>query len=315
MIEDTELRELLRRTAEKASLPPVMPAPMRRRIQVHKALVAGSVAAVVVVIAVAGAFIRSAIWTDAAPVPPADREEQEVERPAHRWQVAVIRDVINAINTRDTDAFIGAFTPRGDFNPRGDFDSQSGMFGMTLPVAQAQLVQAWMDIVEAWGLEADLGGCARLAEAEFSHRYRLVSGSSDAFAACDVTTRWHTLSMEIVERWTFEFEGKNVVAWEHWLLDLNPTANALPLDYDGLLAWEAWLKANHPDDAARYLNPRKPGPPGDALRSGAAGKLLRGTERSWGINGHEFSPNAFLPYDPAFADEIEASIQEYLDSR
>ncbi|MGI8706726.1 MAG: hypothetical protein ACR2LG_00755 [Actinomycetota bacterium] len=80
MIEDTELREILRRTAEKASLPPVMPAPMRRRIRVHKALVAGGVAAAVVVIAVAGAFIESAIWTDAAPVRPA---EDPLELPRH----------------------------------------------------------------------------------------------------------------------------------------------------------------------------------------------------------------------------------------
>jgi Tol biopolymer transport system component len=72
MIEDTELREILRRTAEKASLPPVMPAPMRRRIRAHKALVAGGVAAAIVVVAVAGASIRSSIWTEAAPVRPAE---------------------------------------------------------------------------------------------------------------------------------------------------------------------------------------------------------------------------------------------------
>jgi hypothetical protein len=40
-----------------------------------------------------------------------------------------------------------------------------------------------------------------------------------------------------------------------------------------------------------------------------------GAERDWSINGHDFSPDGFVPCNPAFADEIEASIQAYLDDR
>jgi hypothetical protein len=55
-----------------------------------------------------------------------------------------------------------------------------------------------------------------------------------------------------------------------------------------------------------------------ARRSGAAAQLAplpTGAELDWSIQGHDFAPYGLVPYDPAFADEIEASIQAYLDSR
>ena len=32
-------------------------------------------------------------------------------------------------------------------------------------------------------------------------------------------------------------------------------------------------------------------------------------------NGYDFSSAGYIPYDPAYADEIQVSIQEYLDDR
>ena len=68
----------------------------------------------------------------------------------------------------------------------------------------------------------------------------------------------------------------------------------MPLGHPGLEAWEAWLTANHPEDAARWLNP---------------------LEQSWVIDGYRFSPDERIPYDPAFADDIEASINDYLEEQ
>lgn len=112
------------------------------------------------------------------------------------------------------------------------------------------------------------------------------------------------------------------------ILDLNPPNRTLPLGYNGLEAWEEWLKANHPEAAARYLNPRPQGCQrltweteedehiceeswDEAGRS--APLLFSGAERGWSINGHDFSPDGYIPYNPAYADEIQASIQDYLE--
>jgi hypothetical protein len=58
----------------------------------------------------------------------------------------------------------------------------------------------------------------------------------------------------------------------------------LPLGYTDLDRWESWLEENHPDQAAVLL---------------------------------EETPLivSFLRYDPTYAEEIGASIREYLDSR
>ena len=323
---DQNLRTMLRERAESVAAAPVVPERTVRRVRVRKALMAGGVAVAVAGVAVAGAFMRSAIWSDAAPVPPAERKEQEVEPPAVTSPVAIIRKMTDAINARDTDAFIDLFARDGVFNARGDFEASRALFDDEVEVERDDLVRAWMAINEAWGLKADVIACDALTRPP-----RRVFDRSDVFIECEVRARWHNLSLEIIEGWNFEFDGTELLSWGlgrpftlYELLELNPPDRILPLGYDGLLAWEEWLKANHPEAAARYLNPRPQGPP-DGCRGPcqqawdeagrAAPLLLFNAERDWLIEGWHFSPDGYIPYDPKFADEIEASIQDYLDDR
>jgi hypothetical protein len=165
---------------------------------------------------------------------------------------------------------------------------------------------------------------------------RRVFDQTDVRIECEVRARWHNLSLEIIEGWNFEFDGTELLAWNlsrpftlYELLELNPPDRTLPLGYDGLEAWEEWLKTNRPEAAARYLNPRSEGCQGgnwateDDERicqeawdeAGRSRLLFLGAERGWSINGYDFSPVGYIPYDPAYADEIQASIQDYLDER
>jgi hypothetical protein len=243
----------------------------------------------------------------------------------------VIRKMVDALNARDTDAFIDVFAPDGAFNPRGDFHRSSSLFGNTQPVAQGHLVETWMAIIDAWGLEADLLACHAQ---DGPGRY-----AGGSVVACAVATRWHTLSMEIHEGWSFEFGDTGLLWWNSHigtnvdgrraleLLNLDPRTRELPLGYDGLERWEAWLKANHPEDAARYLNPRQVPvcdgcdefvdqlAPDDPARATRLAPLLFVAKNDWTINGHDFHPAGLIPYDPAFADEIETSIQTYLNQQ
>jgi hypothetical protein len=242
----------------------------------------------------------------------------------------LIRKLVDALNARDTDAFIDLFDPEGAFNPRGNFRGSSSLFGNTQPVAQRHLVETWLAIIDAWGLEADLLACR---PQDGPGRY--VGGS---VVGCAVATRWHTLSMEIHEGWSFEFADTKLLWWNSHigtsadqgsleLLNLDPASRQLPLGYDGLEAWETWLEANHPDEAARYLNPREmpscdgcdefvdelaPDDPATATR---LAPLLFGAKNDWTIDGQDFAPAGLIPYDPAHADAIAASIQTYLDQQ
>jgi hypothetical protein len=238
----------------------------------------------------------------------------------------LIHEIIDAINRRDTDRFIDRFAPDGAFNPRGDFRGSSSLFGTTQPVADAPLVQTWMVIVDAWGLQAEIVACD--AE-EGPGQYE-----GGAVVGCAVATRWHTLAMEIHEGWSFEFGDDGLLWWnsgvgsnsllEH--LDLNPATRELPLGYDGLEQWESWLQTNRPQDAARLLNPRVVPScdgceqwvdslaPDDPQRAARLGPLLFAAENDWTVNGHDFHPDGLIPYDPAFADEIETSIETYLNT-
>jgi len=77
---DQDVRAMLRERADGVVAAPVVPDGTVRRVRVRKALWTGGVALGVAAIAVAGAFARSAMWTDAAPVPPADETEQEIQQ-------------------------------------------------------------------------------------------------------------------------------------------------------------------------------------------------------------------------------------------
>ena len=37
--------------------------------------------------------------------------------------------------------------------------------------------------------------------------------------------------------------------------------------------------------------------------------------QDWVVDGHGFTPAGLIPYDPELADEIEASIRDYLERR
>jgi hypothetical protein len=252
-------------------------------------------------------------------------------------QMATIRQLVDAINARDAEAFIDAFTTGGYFNPHGDFGESSSLFGQHQPVSQVSLVEAWMAIIDAWGLEADLQACSLLTEADEIGGLRgnwgwPRSGPSASLVLCDVAARWHTLSLELTEGWVYEFKGTQLDNWGFVLRDLNPNERTLPLGYDGLEAWEAWLEANDPLSADRYLNPRvRPSEakcaddscaqfeaalaPNDPELAARLGRLLWSAEKEWSIEGHEFAPGGLIPYDPSLANEIEASIHEYLETK
>jgi hypothetical protein len=245
-------------------------------------------------------------------------------------EMTAIRAMVEAINTRDTAAFLDTFAPEGGFAPRGDFTESSSLFGNHLPVADVKLVQAWMAVTEAWGLQAELISCAAQAMPA------VYSDGVDAVVECEVATRWHTLSMEITEDWYFELRDTDLLWWNSLsccrdlnLLDLDPPDRILPLGYDGLEAWEAWLQVEHPEDAARFLNPREGPPddcdgceeavasmaPGDPDRAARLAPLVWNARDDWVIDGHRFSPSGLIPYDPALAGDIEASIREYLEEQ
>jgi hypothetical protein len=252
-------------------------------------------------------------------------------------QMATIRRLVDAVNGRDAEAFIDTFTTDGYFNPHGDFRGSSSLYGQQQPVSQVPLVEAWMSMIEAWGLEADLLACSLLTEPDAANGlpgnwFWPRSGPGASVVRCDVATRWHSLSLELTEGWVFEFRGNELDNWGFVLLDLNPDERTLPLGYDGLEAWEAWLQANDPLSADRYLNPRvRPSDtncaddscgeweaslaPNDHELAARLGRLLWPAEKEWSINGHKFKPGGLIPYDPALADEIEASIHEYLETK
>lgn len=245
--------------------------------------------------------------------------------PVSAERMTVVRQHVAAINARDANAFIDTFVPEAVFEPGGDFAASSSLFGNSLPLADASLVEAWMAINRAWGFEAEIVACNQDPDAPI--RYGYGAGQGDPMVVnCEVATRWHSLSTEITQRWTYEFHGRGPGHWKSELLDLNPRARELAMGYDGLEAWEAWLVATDPASALAYLNPRtRPATcgddcrerleylwPGDPERADRLDSLLRSAESAWTIQGHKFWPYGLIPYDPAVAGDIEASIQRYL---
>jgi hypothetical protein len=245
-------------------------------------------------------------------------------------QVASIDRLVAAINLRDVEDFVAAFSPEGVFDPRGDFQATQSLYGNSQPIAEQHLVAAWMSIVDAWGLDADLRSCSLKEDGErWQGAVGMPRSGGDTVVVCEVATRWLTLSTEVVEEWAFEFEDDDVLFWAYTFLDLTPAERSMPLDFEGLEEWEGWLEENDPRAAARYLNPRQEWPrncdgcqewqallaPDDPDLAARLAPLLSAAERDWEIAGTRFSPAGLIPYNPAFADEIESSISDYLDGR
>ena len=148
---------------------------------------------------------------------------------------------------------------------------------------------------------------------------------------CEVATRWHTLSIEIAEAWTFDFRGPQVRIWDYRLVDLNPSDRALPFGYALIEEWEAWIEATDPLSASQYLNRRiwEDAPdacdgcqdhqdslaPGNPELAAKLAPLMYAVEKYWMVDGYRWYPDGLIPYDPALADEIEASIHEYLETK
>ena len=245
--------------------------------------------------------------------------------PVSAERMAVVRRHVEAVNTRDADAFIDAFIPEAVFAPGGDFKESSSVFGDSLPLADASLVEAWMAINRAWAFEAEILACNQDPDAPI--RYGWGAGQGEPMVVnCEVAARWHRLSVEVTEQWSYEFHGPGIGHWGFALLELNPRERVLPLSYDGLEAWEGWLSVADPASAARYLNPRSSEwvcdgcrqwvaslAPGDPARAARLAPLLSSAEHDWSIQGQRFSPYGLIPYDPRFADEIEVSIDDYLE--
>jgi dipeptidyl aminopeptidase/acylaminoacyl peptidase len=89
--QDTELREILRATAERATLPSVMPQPMRRKVTQRRARTIGVTFLTAAMIAVGGVQgMRAVTFDEAAPQKPAGRrdvEQAKVEAPVLRGRV------------------------------------------------------------------------------------------------------------------------------------------------------------------------------------------------------------------------------------
>jgi hypothetical protein len=131
--------------------------------------------------------------------------------------------------------------------------------------------------------------------------------------------------MEVTEQWEFEFVDDLLASYRWQPLDLDPPSRTLPLGFTGLEDWEAWLQANDPDAAARLLVARdscsddctlqwvEDLSADDPERAARMAPLVFPATRGWAFEGHGFTPAGLIPYDPELADEIEASILDYLE--
>lgn len=288
-----------------------------------RTVVSGTAVAMLIVglVVVAGRDDRDALTpVDSTPSTESPPEVEDFDVPED--QMAVIRELVGAVSRSDADGFIDRFASDGSFTTRGVFTEgewYSFNDGARLYTRETPLVEAWFAMNRAWGFEAELRSCSSSS---------VVPGESfDQSVACEVAVRWPKLSLEIVEGWGFELRGDEVTWWgtsadpeDLGQLDLDPSDRSLPLGYADIEAWESWLEANDPEHASIWLNPRNTEEAivdaiGDPELAERVAPLLTPAQNSWLIDGHEFMPFGLIPYDPTFADEIQASIREYLASR
>jgi hypothetical protein len=154
---EQDVRTMLRDRAEGVVAAPVIPDRTVRRVRVRKALMAGGVAAAVAAVAVAGVFMRSAIWTDAAPVPPAEEGKQEIE-PMRNGRIITSVNGMKEWQAFDQDTgFFFFFTywndrasvirqdgPAAKFDCRPNVDCEIASFGpgpdeLTVPLTQSDV--------------------------------------------------------------------------------------------------------------------------------------------------------------------------------
>jgi hypothetical protein len=158
-------------------------------------------------------------------------------RPPITGELAVIGQVVDAVNSRDVAALRSSFAAGANVVlPHIRSDGLQEVAASDWEVSTESFLEAWMLTIDGWDMEADLRSCQ--AEAESTFR-------------CDVTTRWHVMQVEIGEEWTFEFDGPEVTRLEMARVESSPTNRTLPLGYDDLASWESWLEETHPEQAAR----------------------------------------------------------------
>jgi hypothetical protein len=109
----------------------------------------------------------------------------------------------------------------------------------------------------------------------------------DGQLICKVRARWQTVSAEADETWIVTMGGERIQTLSVFSNGERFGDPLLPLSLAELDGWETWLRDTDPDTADRLLAP--------------AGTAV----------GQPLVPR----YDPALADEIAASIQQYVEQR
>lgn len=183
-------------------------------------------------------------------------------RPPVTGELAVIGQVIDAVNSRDVAALRSNLARRANVVlPQIRSDGLQEDAASDWGVSVESFLEAWMYTIAEWDMEAALRSCQ--AEAESTFR-------------CDVSTLWHVMQVEIGEEWTFELDGPQVTRLEMARVEPSPTNRTLPLGYDDLASWESWLEETHPELAARLSGNDMIWPfyfryhPGDAETIGAS---------------------------------------------
>lgn len=187
-------------------------------------------------------------------------------------QQAVVEQVVEALNAYDQAAFVAAFAPGGRFSTHIN-TVPGGDCCDTYPVEDSNAVQTWMEVSEVWGGMSSLESCG----AETARTVR-----------CQVRTQWEKLHMEVAEEWVFVFDGADLRSSGMILSRQELEDRTQPLGYQDLAEWEQWLQANDPEKAARFF-----------------------TWEELTINGRPYG-SVVLRYPPEFADEISASLAEYV---
>ena len=295
---------------------------------------AGAVAAVFIV-GIGTAYLLGSVPNVGGPPSPSvsPTPSPSATPAADTERLSGIQSLVDAVNRADTERFQSTFAAGASFTTAGHFHVNQPLFPEIVAVAKSDQVEAWLGVLQTWGLDAEVRSCHPVLAAD---AYRMHDLADPIYIECEVAARWRTLSLEVVESWQFEFDDQKLMHWRREALVLDPVERELPMGYRGLEEWEGWLGATRPVSAERLLNERDydidcgldwttvTPPCAEGMQSLAPGDPERGfrlarvrgtTDHSWFINGLEFSPTGFIPYDPANADEIEASILAFLAAR